>query len=150
MTGVAGAIGALQEQGKYIDYFTDGTTITSYPGDPEIHAHIAEKDAPIPTHEGLIWAHSTGRPLYDTPSGDLEEGQYAIEPRGTIIAKYPAFQSSTSTPATASPSSTETTPSPSDDSSSEASFSAEVSPSPAPADISSSTSDSAQSDSPTE
>src|SRR4030095_762842 len=62
---------------KYIDYFTDGTTITSYPGDPEIHAHIAEPNAPIPTHEGLTWVHSVGNYLYDTESGDLEEGQYA-------------------------------------------------------------------------
>jgi hypothetical protein len=45
---------------KYTNYFTDGTTITSYPGDPEIDAHLAEKDAPIPTQ------HTAGSYLYDT------------------------------------------------------------------------------------
>jgi hypothetical protein len=45
---------------KYVDYFTDGTTVTAYPGDPEIDAHLAEKDAPIPMHEGLTWVHTTG------------------------------------------------------------------------------------------
>jgi hypothetical protein len=50
---------------KYIDYFTDGTTITAYPGNPEIAAHFTEKDAPIPTHEGLTWVHTTGGHLYD-------------------------------------------------------------------------------------
>jgi hypothetical protein len=38
---------------KYIDYFTDGTNVTSYPGDLNIDAHLSEKDAPIPTHTGL-------------------------------------------------------------------------------------------------
>jgi len=33
---------------KYIDYFTDGVTEYSFPGDSEIHAHIAEKNAPSP------------------------------------------------------------------------------------------------------
>lgn len=84
---------------KYIDYFTDGTNTYTFPGDPEVHAHIAERDAAIPTHEGLTWVHSVGRPLYDTPSGDLEVGQYVIQTDGSIIAKYPPFQSSTSTPA---------------------------------------------------
>ncbi|WP_156795411.1 hypothetical protein [Bradyrhizobium icense] len=84
---------------KYTDYFTDGATVTSYPGDPEIHAHIAEPNAPIPTHEGLTWVHSTGSYLYDTSSGDLEEGQYAMQPNGSYIEKRPPFVSSTSTPA---------------------------------------------------
>jgi hypothetical protein len=30
---------------KYIDYFTDGTTVTSYPGNPEIDAHFADQRA---------------------------------------------------------------------------------------------------------
>src|SRR5262249_25697850 len=33
---------------KYVDYFTDGATVTSYPGDPNIDAHLAEPNAPIP------------------------------------------------------------------------------------------------------
>ena len=84
---------------KYIDYFTDGTATYSFPGDPKIHAHIAEKDAPIPTHEGMTWVHSTGQYLYDTQSGDLEEGQYAVQPNGSIIAKNRPMQSATSSPA---------------------------------------------------
>ena len=59
---------------KYTDYFTDGATETSYPGDPTIDANLGKRDAPIPTHEGLTWVHTTGENLYDTPSGDLEVG----------------------------------------------------------------------------
>jgi hypothetical protein len=87
---------------KYIDYFTDGTTVTQYPGDPTIDAHLAEKDAPTPTHEGLTWVHTVGMNLYDTPSGDLEQGDYAVQSDGSYIDNpHPtAFVSSTSTPAT--------------------------------------------------
>ena len=75
---------------KYIDYFTDGTTVTSYPGDPEIDSHLAEKDAPIPTHEGLTWKYTIGGGyIYDTVSGDLEVGQYAVLPDGSYIEKRP-------------------------------------------------------------
>ena len=88
---------------KYIDYFTDGTNMYTFPGDPEIHAHIAEKDAPIPTHEGLTWVHSTGQYLYDTASGDLEVGQYALQANGTYIQKAHPFVSATSSAATTVP-----------------------------------------------
>jgi hypothetical protein len=87
---------------KYIDYFTDGTTVTSYPGNPEIDAHFAEADAPIPTHEGMTWVHTVGQPLYDTPSGDLEVGDYAVQSDGSYIENA-SFVSSTSTPAVSSP-----------------------------------------------
>jgi hypothetical protein len=82
---------------KYVDYFTDGTTVTSYPGDPTIDAHLAEPDAPIPTHEGLTWDQTMGYNLYDTSSGDLEVGDYAVRSDGSIIADAPPFVSSTST-----------------------------------------------------
>jgi hypothetical protein len=84
---------------KYIDYFTDGTTITEYPGDPNVDSHLSEKDAPIPARDGLKWHHTIGRFLYDTPSGDLEVGDYATQPNGTYIENAPPFVSSTSTPA---------------------------------------------------
>src|SRR5262249_43583334 len=84
----------------YIDYFTDGTTVTSYPGDPAIDSHLSEANAPIPTHEGLTWVHTTGQNLYDTTSGDLEVGQYAVQPNGSYIQNASPFVSSTSTPAT--------------------------------------------------
>jgi len=83
---------------KYIDYFTDGATIFSFPGDPTIDSHLAEKDAPAPKHEGLTLVHSTGQYLYDTPSGDLEVGQYALQPNGTDIQKGLPFVSATSSP----------------------------------------------------
>jgi hypothetical protein len=83
---------------KYVDYFTDGVQTYSFPGDPEIHAHIAEKDAPIPSRPGLTWVHSTGQYLYDTVSGELEEGQYAVQANGSYIEKRAPFVSSTSTP----------------------------------------------------
>ena len=101
---------------KYIDYFTDGTNTYTFPGDPELHAHIAEKDAPIPTHEGLRWVHSTGQYLYDTASGDLEVGQYALQLNGTVIQKAHPFVSATSSAAATVPESgTATTTRPSDD-----------------------------------
>src|SRR5262249_8766716 len=90
---------------KYVDYFTDGTTVTSYPGDPAIDAHLSEKDSAVPTHEGLTWVHTVGEPLYDTPSGDLEQGDYTVDANGQYIANAPPFVSSTSTPPTAAPSS---------------------------------------------
>jgi hypothetical protein len=83
---------------KYTDYFTDGTTETSYPGDPTIDANLGKRDAPIPTHEGLTWVHTTGQNLYDTPSGDLEVGNYAVQTNGDYIENAPPFVSSTSTP----------------------------------------------------
>src|SRR5262249_53932105 len=32
---------------KYVDYFTDGTNVTSYPGDPDLDASLNKQDAPI-------------------------------------------------------------------------------------------------------
>jgi hypothetical protein len=84
---------------KYIDYFTDGTTIAAYPGDPAIDSNFDKPDAPIPMHEGLVWVNSTGQPLYDTASGDLEVGDYAVQANGSYITHAPPFVSSTSTPA---------------------------------------------------
>jgi hypothetical protein len=84
---------------KYIDYFTDGSTTVSFPGDDNIDANLDKPDAPIPTHEGMTWVHTTGQNLYDTPSGDLETGDYAIDANGTRLEKpFPTtFVSSTST-----------------------------------------------------
>ena len=84
---------------KYIDYFTNGTTVTAYPGDPAIDGNFDTPNAPIPTHEGLTWDHTTGGYLYDTPSGDLEVGEYAVQPSGSYITNAPPFVSSTSTSA---------------------------------------------------
>jgi hypothetical protein len=86
---------------KYTDYFTDGTTVTGYPGDPAIDSHFSEPNAPIPTHAGLTWVHTTGQYLYDTPTGDLDVGDYAVQSDGSYIEN--AFVSSTSTPAVSSP-----------------------------------------------
>jgi hypothetical protein len=84
---------------KYTDYFTDGTSTVSFPGDPAIDSHFSEPNAPIPTHEGLTWVHTTGGYLYNTPSGDLEVGDYAVQPDNSYIENAPPFVSSTSTPA---------------------------------------------------
>lgn len=85
---------------RYTDFFTDGTNEIAFPGDPAVDAHLTEQDAPTPTREGLIWVHTTGEFLYDTPSGELEIGDYALQPSGTYVAKPLPFVSSTSTPAT--------------------------------------------------
>jgi hypothetical protein len=71
---------------KYIDYFTDGTTTFAFPGDPAIDSHFNVPNAPTPTHEGLTWVHTTGQHLYDTPSGDLEVGEYAVQADNSYIA----------------------------------------------------------------
>jgi hypothetical protein len=83
---------------KYVDYFTDGTTLTSFPGDPQIDSNLDKPNAPVPTHEGLTWVHTTGQYLYGTPSGDLEVGDYAVQADGSYIENPPPFVSSTSTP----------------------------------------------------
>jgi len=92
---------------KYTDYFTDGTTTTAYPGDPKIDSNFDKPDAPIPTREGLTWVHTIGDNLYDTPSGDLEVGTYALQGNGHYIQNAAPFVSSTSTVATTSSSSNE-------------------------------------------
>ena len=83
---------------KYIDYFTDGSTTIEVPGDLKIDGNLDKPDAPIPTHEGMTWVHTIGQNLYDTPSGDLEVGDYALQPDGSYIQHAPPFVSSTSTP----------------------------------------------------
>jgi hypothetical protein len=84
---------------KYTDYFTDGKTITAFPGDPKIDSHFDVPNAAIPTHEALTWDHTSGGYLYDTTSGDLEVGEYAAQPNGSYIENAQPFVSSTSTPA---------------------------------------------------
>jgi hypothetical protein len=74
---------------KYTDYFTDGTTVTAFPGDPAIDSHFDVPDAPVPTHAGLTWVHTSGGYLYDTPSGDLEVGDYAVQSDGSLIENAP-------------------------------------------------------------
>jgi len=108
---------------KYTDYFTDGTSTVSFPGDPAIDSHFSEPNAPIPTHEGMTWVHTTGNYLYDTPSGDLEVGDYAVQPDNSYIENALPFVSSTSTPAeiatsTTSGAAADTSSSPSKDASS--------------------------------
>jgi hypothetical protein len=105
---------------KYTDYFTDGTTTFAFPGDPTIDSRFDVPNAPIPTHEGLTWVHTTGGYLYDTPSGDLEVGDYAVLRNGLNIVNAPPFVSSTSTPAqiassTTSSAAADTSSSPSND-----------------------------------
>src|SRR6202030_2640552 len=46
---------------KYIDYFTDGSTTIAVPGDPEVDGNLDKPDAPIPTHSGMTWVHTTGQ-----------------------------------------------------------------------------------------
>jgi hypothetical protein len=48
----------------------------------------------------MTWEHTTGQNLHDTPSGDLEVGDYAVQPNGAYIANPLPFVSSTSTSGT--------------------------------------------------
>jgi hypothetical protein len=74
---------------KYTDYFTDGTNTFAFPGDPAIDSKFNQPNAPIPTHPGLTWVQSTSGPLYDTPSGDLEVGDYVVQPDGSVVTNAP-------------------------------------------------------------
>ena len=64
----------------------------AYPGDPEIDANLSKPDAPIPScPSGQTWHHTSGVSAYDTPSGDLEVGQYAQQPDGSYVVHYPVM-----------------------------------------------------------
>ena len=75
---------------KYIDYFTDGTKTYSFPGN-DIDSNLNKPNAPIPSHAGLTWVSTSGMEAYDTPSGDLEVGDYAQEADGSYIGNVPAY-----------------------------------------------------------
>jgi hypothetical protein len=76
---------------KYIDYFTDGTKTYSFPGNPDIDSNLIKPNAPIPSHGNLKWVSTSGMEAYDTPSGDLEGGDYAQESDGSYISNIPAY-----------------------------------------------------------
>jgi hypothetical protein len=76
---------------KYVDYFTDGTHTYSFPGNPDIDSNLNKPNAPIPSHAGLTWVSTSGMEAYDTPSGDLEVGDYAQEADGSYISDVPAY-----------------------------------------------------------
>ncbi|MGA9548615.1 MAG: hypothetical protein WBS14_13190 [Rhodomicrobium sp.] len=76
---------------KYIDYFTDGTKTFSFPGNPDVDSNLNKPNAPIPSHAGLTWVSTSGMEAYDTPSGDLESGDYAQESDGSYISNVPAY-----------------------------------------------------------
>jgi hypothetical protein len=76
---------------KYVDYFTDGKKTYSFPGNPDIDGNLNKPNAPIPSHGNLTWVSSSGMDAYDTPSGDLESGDYAQEADGSYISNVPAY-----------------------------------------------------------
>jgi hypothetical protein len=85
---------------KYTDYFTDGSTTIAVPGYPAIDSNFDKPDAPIPTHEGMTWVHTTGAWLYDTPSGDLAVPDASTS---TVAASSDNSASTTSADSTTSP-----------------------------------------------
>jgi hypothetical protein len=76
---------------KYIDYFTDGTKTYSFPGNLGIDSNLNKPNAPIPSHGNLKWVSTSGMEAYDTPSGDLESGDYAQEADGSYVSNIPAY-----------------------------------------------------------
>ena len=76
---------------KYIDYFTDGAKTYSFPGNPDVDSNLNKPNAPIPFHGNLKWVSTSGMEAYDTPSGDLEVGDYAQESDGSYISNVPAY-----------------------------------------------------------
>jgi hypothetical protein len=45
----------------------NGSTTVSFAGDPGVDGNLSKPNAPIPTHEGMKWVHTTGGWLYDNP-----------------------------------------------------------------------------------
>ena len=76
---------------KYVDYFSDGTKTYSFPGNPDINSNLNKPNAPIPSHAGLTWLSTSGMDAYDTPSGDLDVGDYAQAADGSYISNIPAY-----------------------------------------------------------
>jgi hypothetical protein len=76
---------------KYVDYFTDGSKTYSFPGNPDIDSNLNKPNAPIPSHGNLKWVSTSGMEAYDTPSDDLEVGDYAQEADGSYISNVPAY-----------------------------------------------------------
>jgi hypothetical protein len=76
---------------KYVDYFTDGSKTYSFPGNPDIDSNLNKPNAPIPSHGTLTWVSTSGMEAYDTPSGDLEVGDYAQESDGSYISNFAAY-----------------------------------------------------------
>jgi hypothetical protein len=76
---------------KYIDYFTDGSKTYSFPGNLDIDSNLNKPNAPMPTHGNLKWVSTSGMEAYDTPSGDLEVGDYAQEADGSYVSNVPAY-----------------------------------------------------------
>jgi hypothetical protein len=63
----------------------------SFPGNPDIDSNLNKPNAPIPTHGNLRWVSTSGMEAYDTPSGDLESGDYGQESDGSYISNAPAY-----------------------------------------------------------
>jgi hypothetical protein len=85
---------------KYVDYCTDGSKVTAYPGDAAIDAHFDVPNAPTPKCPGgQTWDHTSGTYAYDTQSGDLGVNQYAQLSDGSYVVHYPAqtYKDATST-----------------------------------------------------
>jgi hypothetical protein len=75
----------------------------SFPGNPDIDSNLNKPNAPIPTHGNLQWVSTSGMEAYDTPSGDLESGDYGQESDGSYISNIPAYTTPTRPPASRSP-----------------------------------------------
>ena len=64
---------------------------SSFPGNPDIDSNLNKPNAPIPTHGNLQCVSTSGMEAYDTPSGDLEVGDYAQEADDSYISNVPAY-----------------------------------------------------------
>jgi hypothetical protein len=64
---------------------------TPSPANPDIDSNLNKPNAPIPTHGNLTWVSTSGMDAYDTPSGDLETGDYAQESDSSYISNVPAL-----------------------------------------------------------
>ena len=56
---------------------------TPSPAIPKSTPISNKPNAPIPSHAGLTWVSTSGMDAYDTPSGDLQIGDYAQEADGS-------------------------------------------------------------------
>ncbi len=69
---------------QYLDIFDDGTEVQS----TAAAYHALALPHPVnPKKAGANWVVSVERPLYDTPSGNLDDNEYAVDRWGQAIVK---------------------------------------------------------------
>jgi len=72
---------------RYFHVFLKGGVKTEVACTHEEYFGLQVPNAPIPKMPGAKWVHSGEDDLYDSNDGRLQEGQYAVSPKGWCKAK---------------------------------------------------------------